>query len=348
MNIKHYLQVAALGLITLIVGCGQNTTSETETQETNKAVLVKTTVVKPEKISRTIDFTASLAPWEEVHIAPASPGRIEKINVDISDNVSEGQILAMMDRTNLEQAKINLTSIETDYNRVEELKKSGSIADQQYDQVKKGYQLAKTSYEFLLENTKIKAPFSGVVSGKYFEDGEIYTGAPSPLIGKPAIISLIQINQLKALVGVSANYFPVIKKGMKAIVECDIYPDVTFNAEVNKIYPTIDNATKTFTVELKINNSNLKLRPGMFSKIRLDVGVGDAILVPTIALVKQTGTNDMYLFVNRNNVAHRQLVKTGRMLDDKTEIVEGINVGDEIVTIGQNKLEHLSEIEIME
>jgi len=133
---------------------------------------------------------------------------------------------------------------------------------------------------------------------------------------------------------------------MKADVKSEIYPDLTFDGEIYNIYPTIDNATKTFTVEVKIQNGNLKLRPGMFSKIQLNLGKGNAMLVPSIALVKQTGINDMYLFVNKNNIAQKTLVKTGRMIDDKIEILEGITEGDEIIVVGQNKLENLSPITI--
>ena len=160
-------------------------------------------------------------------------------------------------------------------------------------------------YQFLLDNTQLKAPFSGVISGKYFEDGEIYSGAPIATIGKAAIVSIIQINQLKALINIASNYYTMVKVGMKVDIKSENYPDQIFAGDVYRIYPTIDNATKTFTVEVKIANSSLKLRPGMFSKIQLNLGQGSAILVPNIAIVKQTGTNDMYVFLNKNNVAIR-------------------------------------------
>lgn len=346
------MKILTLGIVAgmLIFGtaCTSKNEKKTDTAKTEvkQAVPVKTMLVGQELITRNIDYTASLIPFEEVHLAPSAPGRIEKINVEIGDNVSKGQIVALMDRTNLEQARINLMNLETNYRRLDTLKKTNSISDQQYDQVKSAYNIAKTSYQFLQENTQLKAPFSGVVSGKYFEDGEIYSGSPVASVGKPAILSIVQINQLKALIGISATYFPLIAKGMKADVKSEIYPDLTFDGEIYKIYPTIDNATKTFTVEVKIQNSNLKLRPGMFSKIQLNLGKGNAMLIPNIALVKQTGTNDMYVFVNKNNVAQKTLVKTGRMFDDKIEILEGLSIGDEIVVVGQNKLENLSPIEI--
>ncbi|HQH19032.1 MAG TPA: efflux RND transporter periplasmic adaptor subunit, partial [Bacteroidales bacterium] len=167
----------------------------------------------------------------------------------------------------------------------------------------------------------------------------IYSGTPVATIGKPAIVSIVQINQLKALIGVSASYFPFVNKGMVAEITSDIYTDLILKGLITKIYPTIDQTTKTFTVELTIQNSSLKLRPGMFSKIQLNLGKGKAIMVPTIALIKQTGTNDMYVFVNNNGIAKKVRVTPGAMIDDKTEIVEGINENDEIIVVGQNKLD---------
>lgn len=331
-----------MGLVILGTSCATKKGTDTETKipEIQQAVAVKSMIVKTEPIDRIIDYTASLIPFEEVHLAPSAPGRIEKINVEIGSRVSKDQVVALMDRTNLEQARINLTKLETDFRRLDTLKKTNSIADQQYDQIRSAYDIAKTSFQFLLDNTQLKAPFSGVISGKYFEDGEIYSGAPVAAVGKPAIVSIIQINQLKALVGISSNYYPLVTSGMKAEVKSEIYPDLTFNGEVYRIYPTIDNATKTFTVEIKIQNGDLKLRPGMFSKIGLNLGQGSAILVPNIAILKQTGTSDMYVFLHRNGIAVKTPVKTGRMIDDRIEITDGVAEGDELIVVGQNKLEH--------
>lgn len=342
MNTMKILTLSVVtGILAIGISCTSKNgkTAEAEKIDIKQSVPVKTMIARQESITRAIDFTASLIPFEEVHLAPSTPGRIEKINVEIGDRVSKDQVVALMDRTNLEQARINLMNLETNFKRLDTLKKTNSISDQQYDQVKSAYDIAKTSYQFLLQNTQLKAPFSGVISGKYFEDGEIYSGAPVVTIGKAAIISIVQINQLKALIGISASYYPIITKGMKANVKSEIFPDLTFEGEIYRIYPTIDNATKTFTVEVKIQNGNLKLRPGMFAKIGLDLGKGNAILVPSIAIIKQTGTNDMYVFLNKNNVAKKTFVKTGRMIDDKIEILEGVAVGDEVIIVGQNKLE---------
>ena len=345
-TIKLINLLVAAGLIAFATSCNSGKENEAQTKEKKQAVPVKTMMAKDETITKTINYTATLIPFEEIYLAPAAPGKIEKIYVEIGDRVSKGQVIATMDRTNLESARINIANLETNFKRLAELKKTNTIADQQYDEVKAAYESAKVSYQFLLDNTELKAPFKGIISGKYFENGENFSGAPNTRVGKSAIVTIVQINKLKALIGISASYFPQITKGMKAIISCDIYPNITFEGKVFNIYPTIDETTKTFTVEVKINNSDLKLRPGMFTKIQLNLGEGKAILVPTIALIKQTGTNDMYLFVNKNNMAIKQAVVTGRLFDDKTEILEGISEGDDIIVTGQNKLKNRTAITI--
>ncbi|MCD6111966.1 MAG: efflux RND transporter periplasmic adaptor subunit [Bacteroidales bacterium] len=343
-TIKLINLLVAAGLIAFATSCNSGKENEAQIKGTKQAVPVKTMIAKNETITKTIDYTASLIPFKEIYLAPAAPGKIEKIHVEIGDRVSKGQVIATMDRTNLESARLNLANLETNFKRLEILKKTNTISQQKYDEVKTAYDAAKVSYQFLLDNTKLKAPFNGVISGKYFEDGENFSGAPNTRAGKSALVTIVQINKLKALIGISASYFPQIKKGMKANISCDIYPDKAFEGEIYNIYPTIDDATKTFTVEVKINNPDLKLRPGMFTKIQLNLGEGKAILVPTIALIKQTGTNNMYLFVNKNNIAVKQPVVTGRLFDDKTEILKGINKGNEIIITGQNKLKNNAAI----
>jgi len=340
-TIKLSNLLVVTGMIILATSCHleKDTKAQTKILEIKQAIPVKTMVANKEVVKRSISYTASLIPFLEIYLAPATPGKIETIYVKVGDRVSKGQVVADMDRTNLEAAHINLLNLETNFRRLETLKKTNTIAQQQYDEVKTAYEAAKVSYNFLLENTELRAPFSGVISGKYYENGENFSGAPNTRAGKSAIVTIVQINKLKALFGISASYFPQIKRGMKASITSDIYSDMTFKGKIYNIYPTIDEATKTFTVEVKVNNKDLKLRPGMFAKIKLELRQGNAIMAPIIALIKQTGTNDMYLFLNKNNIAVKQPVTTGRLFDDKTEIIEGVNEGDEIIIVGQNKLE---------
>jgi RND family efflux transporter MFP subunit len=297
-------------------------------------------------ISRTVEYSSTLVAFEEVYLAPASPGKIEDIKVEIGSRVNKGDLLVEMDKTQQQQALVQLNNLETDYRRLDTLKKTGSIAEQKYDQIKAQYKIAKSNYEFLSDNTQLKAPFDGLISGKYFEAGELYSGAPNTMAGKAAIITIVKINPLKSIISISENYFPIVKTGMKAEVICDIYPHKIFNGNIYRIHPTIDPNTRSFQVEVKISNPDEKLRPGMFARTILNTGKEKAIMVPAYAVIKQTGTNDRYVFINDNNVAKRQLIKIGRIIDDQIEIIEGLKAGDEMIISGQYRLNDESIIRI--
>ena len=180
------------------------------------AIPVKVMTLAKTKIARTIDYTATILPFEEVNMAPSIPGRIEKIYVEIGDRVNEEDNLFLMDRTQLYQQKVQLASLAKDLSRLDTLLKSGSAKQQQYDQLKTQYDVTRTNVEFMEANTLLKAPFNGVVTGKYFEDGEMYSGTPTTSTGRSAVVTVMQVNPLKVNVSITEQYFPLIKRGLKA------------------------------------------------------------------------------------------------------------------------------------
>lgn len=142
----------------------------------SKTEIVKVMQLEMQKISHAVEYTATLQGYEEVHLAPAAPGRIEAIYVEEGSRVSPGQVLVQMDRTQLHQAEIQMRTLATDFARLDTLQKVGSIPQQQYDQLKAQYEIARSNVEFLTGNTRLKAPFSGIISGKYFEAGRCIQG----------------------------------------------------------------------------------------------------------------------------------------------------------------------------
>lgn len=295
--------------------------------------------IEKQMISRDIEYTSSLIPFRENHLASSAPGRIDKIYVEIGDRVKAGDILVQMDRTQLHQAMIQLNSVETDFRRLDTLNKVGGISKQQYDQVKAQYDIASSSAEFLRENTVLRAPFDGVVSGKYYEDGEFYSGVPNTPAGKSAVISLVQIDPLKVTVNISEKYFPMISPGMKAMVTCDTYPGKDFEGKVMRIYPTIDPATRSFIIEIKISNEKALLRPGMFSRVSMKLGEEMALVVPSVAVLKLQGSNERYVFLEEDGIARRVTVQNGKRYDDKNEVIsDELSEGDNLIVKGQARL----------
>jgi membrane fusion protein, multidrug efflux system len=323
-------------------------TAEAAAVAEKAAIPVKVMGLAKTKIARTVDYTATILPFEEVNMAPSTPGRIDKIYVEVGDKVNKGDDLFLMDRTQLYQLKLQLSSLEKDLNRIDTLLKSGSAKQQQYDQMKTQYDVTKTNVEFMEQNTLLKAPFFGVVTGKYFENGEMYSGTPTTQTGRSAVVTVMQVNPLKVNVSISEQYYPLIKKGMKASVTSDVYKGETFTGNVFRIAPTVSSATRSFNTEVELPNRNDLLKPGMFVRVSMDLGEVETFVVPANTVLVQEGTNIRFVFVEKNNVAERIEVLLGKRFDDQLEIISsGIKEGDMLVTEGQARLINGDKIEIV-
>lgn len=339
-----------LGLIGLVASCStQESEKKKHAEELDKTERVRIIALKNEEITRTVDYTATLEPYNEVHMAPTSPGKIEAIYVEMSDYVRKGEDLVRMNDAQLNQAQIQLNNLEMDYLRLDTLKKLGSISAQQYDQIKAQYESAKENVQFLKKNTILEAPFNGIISGKYFEAGEMYSGSPVPNVGKAAILSIIQVEKLKAIVSISEKYFPSIEKGMGVSLQFDVYPGETFAGEIFRIAPTIDPESRSFEIEVSINNQDERLRPGMFGRVTIGLEQETAKVLPAIAVLKMQGSNIRYLFIEKNGKAKRIEVTLGKRFDDKVEVIsDKLKVGDHIIVEGQARLLEGDTVEVLE
>lgn len=331
--------------ITILAGCSGK--KDTQKSTVIEAIPVKVQRLEKTNIANTVEQTANLVADEQVYYAPASAGRIKKINVEVGDQIRKGETLVEMDQTNLVQAEVQLKNLEAEYNRAVMLNKTNSISKQAYDAAVTQYEVAKSNYAFLKENTRMLAPFNGIVTGKYFEDGEMYTGAAAGGASKPSIITIEKTDPMKAYVNMAEKYYLAIKKGTKVELKSDLYPDRTFEGAVSIVYPSIDPSTRTFTVEIKIPNKDKALKSGMYGTINFFIGETETVVVPSLAVLKLQGSNDRYVFLNKDGIAKRVAVTLGRRFDDKVELISNeIQEGDELIVVGQGRLVDGSKLSI--
>ena len=341
---NNLFKISATIIITgLLMSCGGKKEA-TSVKDASVAEKVQTQVLAKEKIARQLELSSTLEGYESMSISPSLTGKIEHIYVEVGSRVSRGQLLVRMDQTQLNTTKINLASAQTEFARVQALKETGSVSQQVYDQTKTQLDNLTESAKFLETNTFVRAQFSGVIAAKNYEDGELYSGAP--------ILSLQQISMLKAIINIPEAYYPLVKKGMKVEVRSDIYKDEVFPATIEIVYPTIDPASHTFQAKLRIPNAKEKIRPGMYVKTTLALGQAETIVVPYQAVLKLTGSNERYVFVNDNGTARRVAVTMGQRFDDRIEVIpetEGeLKEGDELVVVGQARLVDGSKLQVVE
>ncbi|HPH62917.1 MAG TPA: efflux RND transporter periplasmic adaptor subunit [Paludibacteraceae bacterium] len=341
-SIKH-LSYVAIALIAL-TGCNGGSDNKENAQEVAKVDTFKVKVdsVKTQPVEQIKEFTATVEPQIKNNIAPTAPGRIMEILTEVGHNVQKGQLLVKMDPTALLNQKAQLTNIELEYNRAEELRKAGGASQQVVDQLKTQMEVAKASYQNLLENANLKSPISGVVTARNFDSGDLYSNSANP------ILTVMQINPVKLIINVSESYFTNIKNGMKVDVTTDVFGDKKFPGKVSLIYPTIDEKTRTFPVEISIPNNNGAIRPGMFARVSMNFGTKNHIVVPDNAIVKRAGSGDRYIYVyNNDGTVSYDKVELGRRMGAEYELVSGIENGAVIVTSGQAKLNDGAKVEVI-
>lgn len=312
----------------VLASCGGQ---QTQQQVEQRVELVETTALSISEISRELEFSTTLEGWQTLNVAPSVTGKIEHIYVEVGTNVSAGTMLVRMDQNQYTTTRLTYTNLGVEMQRMESLRESGAVSEQVYDQTRLSYEQTKESLDFLERNTFVRAPFAGVISAKNYEDGELYNGQP--------IVVLTQIYTLKALIAIPESYYPYVKKGMQVDITSEIYPDETFPATIEIVYPTVDPASHTFQAKLRIPNSALKLRPGMYVKTKMSMGMARAMVVPYQAVLKMTGSNDRYVFLDEGGTAKRVFVKLGQRFDENIEVIsDQLQEGDRLVTVGQARL----------
>ena len=198
---------------------------------------------------------------------------------------------------------------------------------------------ARRQYDNQLENTFLVSPISGVVTERNYDAGDMTAQLP--------ILTIEQIQPVKVLINVSENEFTKVHKGMKVDVYLDVYGDERFEGVVELIHPTIDAATRTFTVEVNIANRDERVRPGMFARVVMNFGTENRVVVPDRAIVKQTGSGEKYVYVYSDGKVSFNNVKVGQRLSDTYELISGVENGAEVVISGQSRLANGMEVNVI-
>ena len=327
---KKYFQLLALASLTLsLAACSgkKEETAEQQQEEKPKVRLAKSSVREVPQIEV---YTATVESDVKNNISSNSALRIEKIYVEVGDAVKKGQTLVQMDASSLHQLKLQIENQRVEFNRIDQLYKVGGASKAEWDNIKTQLDVNETMYNNMLVNTKLVSPINGVVTARNYDDGD--------MAGANPILTVETLTPVKMTINVSETYYPMVKTGMAAEVRLDTYGDEVFAGKVSIVYPTVDPVSHTFPVEITLSNGDRRVRPGMFARATLTVGVESRTVVPDDAVVKQMGAGDRYVYVYKDGKVSHNKVQVGRRLGAEYEIVSGVPAGAQVVVAGQNKL----------
>ena len=277
-------------------------------------------------------YSSSVEAYATNNIMPQSGARIRKINVEVGDYVGKGQILAEMDRFQLEQLELQIQNDEVEYARLKGLYEEGGVSQSDFEAAELGYKVRKTNYQNLLENTILRSPITGYVTARNFDVGDMFSmSAP--------LFTVQQVVPVKLLVGISENEYTKVKKGDVVSITVDALPGRSFSGKVSRLYPTINAATHTFNAEVIVQNADRALRPGMFARVTVNFGTNHRIVLPDRCIVKQEGTGQKFVYLlNNDDTVSYVPVTLGRHMGAEYEVVDGVKEGDTVVSKGHATL----------
>ena len=327
------------GAVVMAASCG-NAGKKAEVVVTDTVPTVSVVEVGVQEVPQDVTYTSTVQPFVKNNIVPQAGNRIKKINVEVGDFVKKGQVLAEMDMTQLQQAELQLLNNEIELGRLQALYEAGGLSKSDLDAIEMAYKVSKTTYENLLENSILKSPIDGVISARNYDVGDMYAmSAP--------LFTVEQIKPVKLLVAVSESDYSKVKKGDSVVITADAVPGKTFYGKVARVYPTVDAATRTVTVAVYVDNNYNTLRPGMFARVKLNFGVNKSVVVPDVAIVKQQGSGERFIYVlNEDGTVTYQSVVLGRRIGSEYEVLEGIQDGAKVVTGGQLRLKDGIKVEV--
>lgn len=335
---KNYFQLIALFAVVLLGSCSGGK-EKAAVEKVDDKPKVKLADVKARPVEQIQEYTATVEADVKNNIAPSSPVRINKIYVEVGDRVVKNQKLVQMDMANLTQKKLQLENQRIEFNRMDELYKVGGASKSEWDAAKMELDVQETSFKNLEENTYLLSPINGVVTARNYDNGDMYSG------GDPVLV-VEQITPVKLLINVSETYFTKVKLGAPVDVKLDVYGDEHFEGKISLIYPTIDPATRTFQVEIQLPNKGQKVRPGMFARVTLNFGTADNVVVPDLAIVKQAGAGDRYVYVYKDGKVSYNKVELGRRMGAEYELKSGVPNNSQVVVAGQSRLINGMEVEV--
>ena len=283
-------------------------------------------------VAQESSYSSTVEAFATNNIMPQAGGRIRKINAEVGDYVTKGQILAEMDRLQLEQLELQIQNDEIEYKRLKALYEEGGLSQSDFETAELGYKVRKTNYQNLLENTILRTPITGFVTARNFDQGDMFSmSAP--------LFTVQQVVPVKLLVGISESEYTKVKKGQSVAIKADALPGRSFTGKVERLYPTIDAATHTFRAEVHVANTDRVLRPGMYARVTVNYGSNHSIVVPDLCIVKQEGTGQRFVYLLKaDNTVSYVPVTLGRHIGMEYEVLEGISEGDQVVYKGQAAL----------
>ena len=319
------------------LGCSLALAVAPRAQDGPPAVPVEVTEVSLETVLEEVSAVGTLLSNESVVIRPEIAGLITEVAFEEGANITQGDLLFGLEdsiyQAELEDAQARLLLSQRNYERASDLYDRGAGTARSRDEAEAELRTARAAVQLAearLRKTQIEAPISGVLGLRHVSEGDY-------VVAGDDLVNLEDIQPLKVDFSIPERFLANLGIGQRVQVTADAFPGEVFTGEVYASNPQIDVNGRSIEVRARIDNSDMRLRPGLFVRVRLELGRReDAIVIPEQSLVPRD--EDVFVYKVEDQTARLTKVATGQRKYGKVEIVEGLAPGDVVVVAGQLKL----------
>ncbi|HPE57230.1 MAG TPA: efflux RND transporter periplasmic adaptor subunit [Bacteroidales bacterium] len=313
----------------------------------DNGIPVKVQQLKYEIFKHFIEVNGTVEAVNEAYISPEINGQVQEIYVKEGQYVEKGTLLLKINssitRSSINEVETSLDLARTVFNKQKELWDKNIGSEMDYLQAKNNVEALESRLETLqsqLDMAEIKAPISGIVDEVHVKEGEL-------AIPGMQVIELVNLTNLYVNADVSEAYITSIHAGEEVVLDFPSYPDISMDVPVYRTGNIINEANRTFKVQLKVTNRDNMIKPNVIARIRInDYTLDEALLVPSIIIKKDMQGAYLYVVNNEDESARKVYVESGRSYKDQTVITSGLNAGDRVIVEGYNQVSNGSKIRV--
>lgn len=342
-SLPLFIMIAALALT---AACDNGNQENQNGEDEELVIPVEVSNVSRGNISAYYANTATLEAEQEATVVAKVRGIVREIYVEEGDEVKAGQVIAKIEddqyRIEAARAKATLDRLKNDFDRNKELYEKNLIAAEAYQNSQYEYESQKAAYELAelnLEHTSIKSPIGGVISERYVKVGN--------MIGTDQqVYRVTDFNPLQAILHIPEHEMAKIRKDQRAELRVDALPNQTFAGHVERISPVVDSETGTFKVTVYVDETKGMLRPGMFGRVKIVYDTRENTrMIPKSAVMSEDLAQSVYVI--KDSLAFKKAIKTGYTNGFNVEVIEGLEDGEMVVTIGQGSLQDSTKVNVI-
>lgn len=327
---KYIYLLLVITLSVSISACGKKKNDKVEEK---KVPLVKTISVQGEYFEENYKVVGIVKPYESAKISSEEGGLITSLSKDKGSRVGRGEVVVRLKKDVDEAAYLQALSqyelAKENFERTERLYLDAVATEQQYTTSKLQMDIALKAvdlYKVRLSKGYVVSPISGVVDAKFMNRGEM-TGPGVP------ILSIVNISKVKISCGIPERYITQISKGETVKITFDVLPDEEFKGNISYVSPTINPQSRTFEIEVVLDNSDRRLKPEMSANMTFtNLKVDDAVVLPQDYIIDNG--DEKFVFVLEGDIAKKKVIKVGGRSDNKVLIEEGLNKGEILINVG--------------